>query len=83
LQQQQRHVEQQQQCRTAPCLQPRHEQDRASGYIVTAGLDRSMILWSSSGVRVGVFGSSTWDLATFHTRQHRVEPSAAEVRPQV
>jgi hypothetical protein len=80
LKQQQQQCFQQQQHPTAPCSRLRNQQDSASGYILSAGLDRSMILWGSSGAKVGVFGSSTWDLAAFHTRQHSEEPPAAEVR---
>jgi hypothetical protein len=39
------------------------------GLILSAGLDRSMVLWSMKGARVGAFGSDTWQLQDISTWQ--------------
>jgi hypothetical protein len=39
------------------------------GLILSAGLDRSMVLWSMKGARVGAFGSDTWQLQDTSTWQ--------------
>jgi hypothetical protein len=40
---------------------------------VSAGLDRSMALWSCTGAKVGLFGSHTWQLDDRGTWQNTAE----------
>lgn len=51
----------------------------AAAFVLSAGLDRSMVLWSSHGARVGTFGSSTWTLHDPPTWQDSTE-HVVEVR---
>jgi len=45
----------------------------AAAFILSAGLDHSMVLWSSRGARVGTFGSGTWTLHDPSTWQDSTE----------
>lgn len=47
----------------------------SSGFILSAGLDRSMVMWSSRGARVGTFGCSSWVLHDSSTYQDITEHS--------
>lgn len=51
------------------------------GFIVSAGLDRTLVLWSTTGCKVGLFGSKTWQLEERSTWREPPDPSD-QVRAQ-
>lgn len=62
----------------ALALQPAAQEQ---GFIVSAGLDRTLVLWSTTGRQVGLFGSKTWQLEEHSTWREPPDP-CDQVRAQ-